>query len=103
MWESEDIWVRNDATAGGHQDPILGQVNYVHVLWENKGSATAYNAVKGWLVARRGATSRARCEQHERQGNQRGHAAAYSRHRSYRISSERPGESANILWGAAGF
>jgi len=45
MWESEDIWVRNDATAGGHQDPILGQVNYVHVLWENKGSATAYNAV----------------------------------------------------------
>src|SRR6185503_20679575 len=32
MWESEDIWVRNDATAGGHQDPILGQVNYVHVL-----------------------------------------------------------------------
>jgi extracellular elastinolytic metalloproteinase len=45
MWESEDIWVRNDATAGGHQDPELGQVNYVHVHWENKGPATAYNGV----------------------------------------------------------
>ena len=45
MWESEAITVRNDATIGAHQDPIAGQLNYVHVFLENKGPNTIYNAV----------------------------------------------------------
>ena len=44
MWESEDIWVRNDLTAGPHQNPEFGQTNYVHVMVRNRSaSVTAIN------------------------------------------------------------
>ncbi|HXU47345.1 MAG TPA: hypothetical protein VN783_17600 [Thermoanaerobaculia bacterium] len=43
MWESEDIWVRNDPTPGTHQNPIFGQTNYVHVTVRNRGQASAEN------------------------------------------------------------
>ncbi|HEV7667069.1 MAG TPA: CARDB domain-containing protein [Thermoanaerobaculia bacterium] len=45
MWESEDIWVRNDLLPGGHQDPIEAQTNYVHVHVENGGTNDAYNTL----------------------------------------------------------
>ncbi|MCP4658413.1 MAG: peptidase M36, partial [bacterium] len=43
MWESEDIWVRNDATPGPHQNPEAGQVNYVWVNVRNRSDMPAYN------------------------------------------------------------
>jgi hypothetical protein len=44
MWESEDIWVRNDLTAGPHQNPEYGQINYVHVMVRNRSNTlTAIN------------------------------------------------------------
>ncbi|MCP4659660.1 MAG: hypothetical protein GY856_30020, partial [bacterium] len=43
MWESEDIWVRNDATPGPHQNPEVGQVNYVWVNVRNRSDVPAYN------------------------------------------------------------
>ncbi|WP_233261618.1 M36 family metallopeptidase [Vitiosangium sp. GDMCC 1.1324] len=47
MWESEDIWVRNDLTNGPHQNPEYGQTNYVHVKLRNRSTVEASNvAVK---------------------------------------------------------
>ncbi len=43
MWESEDIWVRNDATPGPHQNPEAGQQNYVWVNVRNRSDMPAYN------------------------------------------------------------
>ena len=44
MWESQDIWVRNDASAGSHQNPIAGQANWVHARVRNRGAAAgAFN------------------------------------------------------------
>ncbi|HBL28843.1 MAG TPA: hypothetical protein DD490_18570, partial [Acidobacteria bacterium] len=43
MWESEDIWVRNDLTAGPHQNPEFGQTNYIHVMVRNRSTVTAVN------------------------------------------------------------
>jgi extracellular elastinolytic metalloproteinase len=42
-YESEDIWVRNDATTGPHVDPANGQVNYVHVMVRNRSSIDAHD------------------------------------------------------------
>jgi hypothetical protein len=41
MWVSPDIWVRNDPTAGPHQDPIFGQLNYVHVELRNRSTSVS--------------------------------------------------------------
>jgi hypothetical protein len=41
MWVSPDIWVRNDMTAGPHQNPIFGQLNYVHVELRNRSTSVA--------------------------------------------------------------
>jgi len=41
MWESDDIWVRTDATNGPHQNPELGQTNFVHVRVRNRGMVAA--------------------------------------------------------------
>ncbi len=43
MWQSQDIWVRNDATAGSHQNPEFGQTNYINVRVRNRGSVDGYN------------------------------------------------------------
>ena len=43
MWESEDIWVRNDQTSGPHQNPEFGQTNYVHVMVRNLSNVEAIN------------------------------------------------------------
>jgi hypothetical protein len=43
MWESEDIWVRNSTTNGPHENPEVGQANYVHVQVRNRSSIDAYN------------------------------------------------------------
>ncbi len=43
MWQSPDIWVRNDLTAGPHQNPEFGQTNYVHVTVRNRSTVTAFN------------------------------------------------------------
>ncbi|MET0401339.1 MAG: extracellular metalloproteinase [Cystobacter sp.] len=45
MWESEDIWVRNNLTPGPHQNPEYGQTNYVHVKVRNRSAVEASNAV----------------------------------------------------------
>jgi hypothetical protein len=45
MWESEDIWVRNNLTNGPHQNPEFGQTNYVHVKVRNRSTVEASNAV----------------------------------------------------------
>jgi hypothetical protein len=44
MWQSPDIWVRNNTTPGPHQNPEYGQVNYVHVNVRNRSTVTAINA-----------------------------------------------------------
>ena len=44
MWESRDIWVRNDATPGSHQNPKFGQTNFVNVRLYNKSETKAVNA-----------------------------------------------------------
>jgi hypothetical protein len=41
MWESQDIWVRNDTTNGPHQNPELGQTNVIHVRVRNRGGVAA--------------------------------------------------------------
>jgi hypothetical protein len=38
MWESEDIWVRNDPSAGPHQNPEFGQPNYIHATVRNRST-----------------------------------------------------------------
>lgn len=44
-WTSPDLWVRNlgpadgDDPSGGHQEPIIGQVNYLYVTVHNRGTA----------------------------------------------------------------
>jgi hypothetical protein len=43
MWQSQDIWVRNTNTAGPHQNPEAGQVNFVHVMVRNRSTVTALN------------------------------------------------------------
>lgn len=43
MWQSPDIWVRNDLTPGPHQNPEFGQVNQVHVTVRNRSTVTAIN------------------------------------------------------------
>jgi hypothetical protein len=43
MWESEDIWVRNDLTPGPHQNPEHGQTNYIHVMVRNRSNVEAIN------------------------------------------------------------
>jgi hypothetical protein len=46
-WTSQDIWVRNlgpadgDDPSQGHQEPIVGQPNYMYVNVHNRGSAAA--------------------------------------------------------------
>ena len=45
-WTSPDIWVRNDGSAAdnpelGHQPPINGQPNYIHVRVGNRGTLAA--------------------------------------------------------------
>jgi hypothetical protein len=43
-WASPDIWVRNNQDGGlTHQDPIVGQTNYVYVRVRNIGDATVNN------------------------------------------------------------
>jgi hypothetical protein len=41
MWTSPDIWVRNDLSAGPHQNPEFGQPNYIHVNVRNRSAITA--------------------------------------------------------------
>ncbi len=51
MWESEDIWVRNDTTPGPHEDPEYGQVNYVWVNVRNRSLVPAYNMpIEVWVA-----------------------------------------------------
>jgi hypothetical protein len=38
MWESDDIWVRNNTTAGPHQNPEYGQTNYIHATVRNRST-----------------------------------------------------------------
>ena len=46
-WTSPDIWVRNlgpadgDDPSGGHQEPIIGQPNYMYVTVHNRGTAAS--------------------------------------------------------------
>lgn len=46
-WTSPDIWVRNlgpadgDDPSGGHQEPIIGQPNFMYVNVRNRGTAPA--------------------------------------------------------------
>jgi len=43
-WASPDIWVRNNRDGGlTHQNPIIGQTNYVYVRVRNTGDATVNN------------------------------------------------------------
>jgi uncharacterized protein YegL len=43
-WASPDIWVRNNQDGGlTHQNPIVGQTNYVYVRVRNIGDATVNN------------------------------------------------------------
>jgi len=43
-WASPDIWVRNNQDGGlTHQNPIIGQTNYVYVRVRNTGDATVNN------------------------------------------------------------
>lgn len=44
MSPSPDIWVRNAAGAGPHEDPIVGQTNYVYVRVRNRGTRTSLPA-----------------------------------------------------------
>jgi zinc metalloprotease ZmpB len=45
-WNTTTIWNRNAADAGtAHQNPILGQPNFVYVKVKNRGTATATNVV----------------------------------------------------------
>jgi hypothetical protein len=43
MWQSPDIWVRKTNTAGPHENPEFGQVNYVKVNVRNRSTVTAIN------------------------------------------------------------
>jgi hypothetical protein len=45
MWESEDIWVRNDQTPGQHQNPFFGRTNYVHVMVRNRSATVTARKV----------------------------------------------------------
>lgn len=49
-WSTTTIWNRNAADGGTtHQNPILGQTNFVYVKVKNRGTATANNViVKGF-------------------------------------------------------
>jgi hypothetical protein len=41
-WDSPDIWVRNEPDAiASHQNPMVGQTNYLYVRVTNRGSAAA--------------------------------------------------------------
>jgi hypothetical protein len=46
-WTSPDIWVRNlgpadgDDPSGGHQEPIIGQPNFMYINVRNRGTAPA--------------------------------------------------------------
>ena len=46
-WTSPDLWVRNlgpadgDDPSGGHQEPIIGQPNYLYVTVRNRGTAAS--------------------------------------------------------------
>lgn len=43
MWESEDIWVRNDGNPGPHQNPEFGQLNHVWAKIRNRSGVEAVN------------------------------------------------------------
>lgn len=45
MWESEDIWVRNNPLPGPHQNPIFGQVNYIRVKVRNRSATVTARKV----------------------------------------------------------
>ncbi|MFP2911455.1 M36 family metallopeptidase, partial [Pyxidicoccus sp. 3LFB2] len=57
MWESEDIWVRTNTTAGPHQNPEFGQTNYVHVTVRNRSTTVAAHNVKVKVHGTAAATS----------------------------------------------